>query len=102
METFTRISVQKAHEIIETGNGVTIVDIRDEGSFAQGHIPQAKAVNDENIEEFLRAADKEIPLVCYCYHGISSQKAAGYFAGQGFKQVYSIDGGWEEWKVNYG
>ncbi len=29
MDTFTRISVQKAHEIIATGTAVTIVDIRD-------------------------------------------------------------------------
>ena len=67
-------------------------------SFAQGHIAQAQNVNDENIKDFLEDTDKEIPLICYCYHGISSQRAAGYFADQGFKQVYSIDGGWEEWK----
>jgi thiosulfate sulfurtransferase len=102
MDTFTRISVQKAHEIIGAGSRVTVIDIRDAGSFAQGHIPYAKMVNDENIETFLQEADKEMPLVCYCYHGISSQRAAGYFADQGFKEVYSIDGGWEEWKVNYG
>ena len=77
---------------------MTIVDIRDAGSFAQGHIAQAQMVNDENIKDFFKETDKEIPLICYCYHGISSQRAASYFADQGFKQVYSIDGGWEEWK----
>jgi thiosulfate sulfurtransferase len=101
MDTFTKISVQKAHEIIALGN-VTIVDIRDAGSFGQGHIDQAEMVNDSNIKAFLEKSDKEKPLVCYCYHGISSQQAASFFAGQGFKQVFSIDGGWEEWKENYG
>jgi len=101
MNNFTQISVQKAHEIIRTGNMVTIVDIRDADSFAQGHIAQAQTVNDENIKAFLQKTDKETPLICYCYHGISSQQAAGFFADQGFKQVYSIDGGWEEWKVIY-
>ncbi len=81
---------------------VTIVDIRDDHSFAQGHVPQAKSVNDGNIETFLEQTDKGIPLICYCYHGISSQQAAAFFADRGFKQVYSIDGGWEEWNKAYG
>jgi thiosulfate sulfurtransferase len=59
-------------------------------------------VDDKNIVDFLQATDKEKPLICCCYHGISSQRAADYFADQGFKEVYSIDGGWEEWKAVYG
>lgn len=101
MDTFTRISVQKAREIIGSGR-VTIIDVRDPGSFAQGHIDQAQSVNEDNIDPFLLETDKEIPLICYCYHGISSQQAASFFASNGFKQVYSIDGGWEEWKEAYG
>lgn len=102
MDKFTRISVQKAHEIIGIGNNVTIVDIRDPASFAQGHIAQARSVNNENIKDFIQENDKKIPLICYCYHGISSQQAANFFADQGFKQVFSIDGGWEEWNNAYG
>jgi len=101
METFTRVSVQKAHEIIQSGN-VNIVDVRDADAFAQGHMAQAQILNDENIKDFLQETDKEEPLICYCYHGISSQQAARFFADQGFKHVYSIDGGWEEWKAVYG
>ena len=101
MDTFTRISPERAHEIMGSG-AVTIVDIRDAGAFAQGHIAEAQTVNDENIQDFLQKADKGRPLICYCYHGISSQRAAGFFAQQGFKQVYSIDGGFEGWKAVYG
>jgi thiosulfate sulfurtransferase len=102
MDTFKRISAQKAHEIMGTDNkAVTIVDLRDANSFAQGHIARAQFVNDENINVFLQEADKEKPLICYCYRGISSQQAAMFFADQGFKQVYSIDGGWESWRANY-
>jgi len=101
MDTFTRISVNKAHALMQSGV-VTIVDVRDANSFAQGHIADAQIVNDENIEGFLLGTNREVPLICYCYHGISSQRAALFFADQGFKQVYSIDGGWEEWKATYG
>ena len=101
METFTRISVQEAHEIMVSSD-VTIVDIRDANAFAQGHIPQAQNVSDENIKTFLKTADQTKPLMCCCYHGISSQQAANFFANQGFKEVYSIDGGFEAWKSTYG
>ena len=101
MSTFTHISVQEAHEILAKGKA-TVVDIRDANAFAQGHIPHARMVNDENIDTFLEDANKDKPLICCCYHGISSQQAASFFASKGFKAVYSIDGGWEEWKKIYG
>jgi thiosulfate sulfurtransferase len=97
METFTRISASKAREIMSLSE-VTLVDIRDANAFAQAHIDGAQNVNDENIKSFLEESDKEKPLVCYCYHGISSQRASEFFVSQGFKKVYSIDGGWEAWR----
>ena len=101
MEVFKHLSVTEAKQVMET-QPVTIVDIRDSNAFSQGHIPHAKSVNDENLEIFLQETDKNKPLICCCYHGISSQNAAAFFAGQGFKDVYSIDGGYEEWRKQYG
>lgn len=98
---FTRISVQEAHQIIDSGK-TTIVDVRDPGAFAQSHIDSAQSIDDQNIESFLKDADKKLPLICYCYHGHSSQRAAAFFASEGFEKVYSMDGGFEEWKKVYG
>jgi thiosulfate sulfurtransferase len=81
---------------------VNIVDLRDADSFAQGPILHAQAVNEQNIKAFVQETDKDKPLICYCYHGISSRRRASFFASQGFKQVYSIDGGWDSWKGIYG
>ena len=100
MDPFTRISVQQAHEMMGSGK-VAVVDVRDPASFEREHIANAQSLNDENIKTFLNETDKEIPLICYCYHGISSQNAALFFAEQGFKNVYSMDGGWEKWKTTY-
>jgi thiosulfate sulfurtransferase len=46
-------------------------------------------------------ADQQAPLIICCYHGNSSQNAAHYFSEQGCKEVYSLDGGYEQWKVLY-
>ena len=40
-------------------------------------------------------------MVVCCYHGISSQGAAAYFAEQGFNEVYSMMGGFEAWQSVY-
>jgi len=44
---------------------------------------------------------KNIPLIVYCYHGNSSKSAAHYFCENGFTQVYSMDGGFEAWRLKY-
>ena len=56
-------------------------------------------IQQDNIEEFLSSADREKPLIVYCYHGNASQGAADYFSEQGFVEVYSMDGGYEAWRT---
>ena len=76
---------------------VQVVDIRDRESYQAGHIPGARLLNDETIEEFMSSADKTRPLVVCCYHGHSSQNAAEFLAQQKFTEVYSLDGGYTAW-----
>ena len=99
--SFKQIDIHEAKEMIDKGN-VTLIDIRDQQSFAAGHIENAVSVNDENIVKFWEETDKNKTLICYCYHGINSQSAAMFLKDKGFKEVYSITGGFEEYKQVYG
>ena len=100
MPPFQEIDIHKVNDMLEQKN-VNIVDIRDPASYADGHIPTAFSVNDGNVQEFRENTDKDKPLVVCCYHGISSQGAAAYFSEQGFKEVYSMVGGFEAWQSAY-
>ena len=100
MNGFEQIDIHKAKELVDGGD-IIIADIRDEESYKQAHIPSAILVNDATLNSFLSQADKTKPLICYCYHGHSSQSAAQYFYQQGFKTVFSIRGGFEEWRMIY-
>ncbi len=100
MESFEQIDIQQAHRMI-SANQATVIDIRDEDSYKESHIDGAVLVNDRNIGEFLSKADRNRPVICYCYHGISSQSAAAFFKGQGFEAVYSMIGGFEEWRRHH-
>ena len=95
-----RVDIHKAKELIDHSH-IKIVDIRDDESYREAHITDAQLINNSNLNQFLKDTDKNIPLLCYCYHGISSQSAAQYFKDRGFQTVYSMDGGFEAWKEEY-
>ncbi len=98
MDQYRCISTAEALTLLE--QGAAVADIRDPESFAQGRIPGAYNLTNENLPLFISEADMDQPLLVCCYHGISSQSAAQYLAHQGFDEVYSINGGFEGWRVD--
>ena len=97
MPVIKEIDIHKVKEMMDN-QSATIADIRDPASYQFSHIPNAVHLSDDTVEQFVSDTDKEKPLVVYCYHGISSQGAAAYFSEQGFKEVYSMTGGFEVWR----
>jgi len=78
-----------------------VVDIRDANSFANGRIAQSIHLTNESLQDFLREADPDAPVVVCCYHGISSQQAAQFLISQDFTDVYSLDGGFTQWQTEF-
>jgi thiosulfate sulfurtransferase len=101
MDEIPEITVEQARERLAQGQAV-FVDVRDPMSYEAAHIPGAIRVNDDNLEAFLASADKKRPLIVYCYHGFSSVGGAGYFLGEGFEDVVSMEGGFEAWRASDG
>ena len=100
MPQVPQIDVHTLNEKMDTEE-ITVLDIRDEDSYAAAHIPSAIPANNQNIKEILETMEKNKPVVVCCYHGISSMSAAGYFIQQGFEEVYSLMGGFEAWQMSY-
>lgn len=100
MEQFQHISPEQTKIRLDK-NDIKIVDIRDEQSFALGHIPGAYHLTNTSMTQFMQDNDFDVPVVVCCYHGNSSQQAAQYMIHQGFEEVYSMDGGFEAWRTVY-
>jgi len=94
------ISIDEVKALLDKGE-VTLADVRDGRSFSEANITNAMNITQENVDAFLSNANKEHPLIIYCYHGNSSKGAAEYFAAQGFSDVFSMDGGFEAWRLKY-
>ena len=97
---FTHLSTSELNDDLASKRYV-IVDIRDENSYKQNHIPGAFHLTNESMAEFLRQTDIDAPTVVCCYHGNSSQQAAQFLISQDFTDVYSLDGGFSQWLLQH-
>lgn len=95
---------QLTHDEAETliaSENVVIADVRDRESYEEEHIVNAIHLSMPKLQEFSEEVDKSTPVLVYCYHGITSQSVGQHLIEQGFKEVYSLIGGFESWKAHH-
>lgn len=97
---FRRISTAEARQLIQQQT-VGIIDVRDAGSYQRAHVPEAVLLTDQALRTVRQQWPRERPMLVYCYHGNTSQDFAKLFSDFGFAEVYSMDGGFEAWKIEY-
>jgi rhodanese-related sulfurtransferase len=95
--SFQIIDIEAARDLIRGGEAL-IVDVRDETAFDKSHIAAAQRVADANLYDVLSSTPKTRAILIYCYHGHASRTYAKIFADFGFREVYSLDGGFEAWR----
>jgi thiosulfate sulfurtransferase len=98
--TFKTITTEEVNDFIKDNN-ITILDIRDEGSFSEAHIPSAIRLSGNNIDEIIENSNHEDNILIYCYAGISSQNVAQHFCNLGFKKIYNLEGGYTEFSKEH-
>jgi molybdopterin/thiamine biosynthesis adenylyltransferase/rhodanese-related sulfurtransferase len=78
------------------------VDIREIDEWQEGHLPGAIHVPRGNLESRIEAAvpDKTTPVVLYCAAGNRSAFGAKTLEDLGYTEVYSLAGGFTDWKRN--
>ena len=92
---FEMISLEDAENILEDENSL-IFDIRDEVSYKNSHYTSAIHLTNENFSKIVKQTDREKTILVYCYKGISSQNVAQHLCNLGFKNVYSLNGGYKD------
>src|SRR5690242_18311207 len=82
------------------GNGVAIVDVRDQEEWDAGHLPGATHVPRSFLESRIEGAvpDRERRVVLYCASGNRSALAAKTLEELGYADVQSMTGGYTLWK----
>ncbi len=97
MKKFKTISVPEMQSLLSDDTAM-VLDCRDLKDYRAGHIENALHVHEGLKESLLTKGDKNRKLIIYCYYGHASEHLAEMFGDFGFKQVFSLQGGFASWK----
>lgn len=92
------VSVPEAVERVE--HGAQLIDVREDNEWDKGHARAAVHLGKGIIERDISARfpDKNAELILYCGGGFRSVLAADNLQKMGYKNVFSMKGGWKEWQ----
>ena len=84
--------------------GATLVDVREDNEWQAGHAKNAIHLGRGVIERDIvdKIPDKNKEIILYCGGGFRSALSAQNLEKMGYKNVYSMDGGWRAWKEEGG
>ncbi|MDP8225784.1 MAG: rhodanese-like domain-containing protein [Candidatus Lernaella stagnicola] len=95
------VSVDEAKTMIEAGKFKAIIDVREPGEVAEGHLPGAvnipRGVLEFKIGAKLADVPKDAPILLYCKHGARGGLSAGALKMIGYTNVTNMDGGFDVW-----
>ena len=95
----TVLEVADFAEMIGDPSEKIILDVRTPEEYYEGHIRYSKLINfhDEDFKDQVNQLDKQTPIYVYCASGVRSDKAATILRQEGFREVYVLKKGFNEW-----
>ncbi|HEY4961923.1 MAG TPA: rhodanese-like domain-containing protein [Terriglobales bacterium] len=92
------ISVAEVKSMRDTGEGFTLLDVREPWEFDVAHIAGSKHIPMGDIPaRFNQELDPENHIVVVCHHGVRSMNVTAWLRQQGFEKVQSLRGGIDRW-----
>jgi rhodanese-related sulfurtransferase len=96
MSGFKNISVEQLQTKLQQRD-VKLIDVRTAAEIARGKIPQGDAMPLHLLPLRLGELNKSATIVFYCQMGGRSAQAAAFAAGNGYADVYNLQGGITAW-----
>lgn len=94
------ISVEEAYELLDNDPDIIVVDVRTPEEYRGGYIGNAKNfdISASDFETNISSLGKEDKIMVVCASGVRSKEAAEYLTDKGYKNVFEVKGGLNEWK----
>jgi rhodanese-related sulfurtransferase len=94
------VSIQELKDVLEAGKEVVILDVREPNEVDKGMVPMAVNIPRGLLEFRVEATVPEAAATIYVYCGTGSRSAlaAKTLTDMGYLSVYSVAGGFDEWK----
>lgn len=91
------ISASEAAELLDSETSVMLLDMRDHRAWCQGHDSHAIPLSDLTLGGLLRHTPRHVHMIFMCADGSESPEMAELFSDFGFRNCYSLDGGYAAW-----
>jgi glyoxylase-like metal-dependent hydrolase (beta-lactamase superfamily II)/rhodanese-related sulfurtransferase len=100
VQPLAQISVEQLHTLLHSGaNGhLTVLDVRDQSEWDEGHIAPAKHIPYYFIEERVQELDPAQEMAVLCASGQRSTIACSLLQRHGFTELSNVVGGMDAWK----
>ncbi len=97
----SEISVEETHRLIQRGERITLLDVREKEEISLGYIKGALFIPRNLLQEKAGTLllEKDAPIVTYCAAGVRSLLAAKTLQDMGYTQVFSMAKGFDGWKA---
>ncbi|MCX6351278.1 MAG: rhodanese-like domain-containing protein, partial [Bacteroidetes bacterium] len=93
-----QVSVRFLDDMMDAGEKVTVIDVRTENEFNEGHVKGAKHIYLGNLKERIGKFNPDDEIYCICGGGSRSAVAASVLQNAGFEMVFNVFGGMSSWK----
>lgn len=97
-EPFTRVTVEKAKEMVDEGKSV-VIDVRGLDEWTSGHVAGAINIQLDEVMSRIEELPQDKDLLFICAAGVRSAMACEYAAAMGIptERLYNIDQGTPAW-----
>ncbi len=91
------VTMAEVADALERGEALAIVDSREPGEWAHGHLPGAALAPAGQIPQLAARLPRDTPLAVHCEHGYRSSVAASLLERAGFESVWHVTDGYPAW-----
>lgn len=94
------VTVAETRDRMQSENGVRLIDVREDHEWDAAHAAGAQHLGKGIIERDIEASvpDKSTEVILYCGGGYRSALSADVLQQMGYRNVYSMAGGWKAWQ----
>jgi hydroxyacylglutathione hydrolase len=96
----TRVSPERAAELVAANPVLKLIDVRAQGERAAKSIERSVHIPLQRLVEDTRYLPKETPLLVHCAGGYRSSSAASLLQREGFTNVSELAGGLAAWEAS--
>ncbi len=94
---YNKISAEQANVLISKNEDLTILDVRKENEYLEGHLSNALLMPFDVVKKNYSSFEPHNKYLIYCDKGKDSEKIADTLSSNGFSRVFVLSGGLESW-----